>query len=279
MQSLLRISLTVSDLAAMTAFYVEALGFVVARPPRPAEPVMTELFGVRALQSVLLHRGHQCLELVACDPPGAPYPPGSRSNDAWFQHCALVVDDMAVAYARLCHSRVAAISRNGPQRLPGGLTAFKFRDPDGHPLELIEFPAPQPATACGIDHSAIAVMDIERSIVFYTEVMGLAVGSWQTNTGPAQDALDGLDNTVVDVVGLTPAQPAPHVELLCYRRPPGRPRPAMQPADIAASRLVVLVDRLPGGLRAVRLADGVATALSHDPDGHLLQLIAGSADA
>ena len=35
------------------------------------------------------------------------------------------------------------ISTSGPQLLPaasGGVSAFKFRDPEGHPLELIAFP-------------------------------------------------------------------------------------------------------------------------------------------
>ncbi len=32
---------------------------------------------------------------------GSPYPPDSRSNDLWFQHLAIVVDDMDAAYAQL----------------------------------------------------------------------------------------------------------------------------------------------------------------------------------
>ena len=92
------------------------------------------------------------------------------------------------AYRRLCSvSGWTAISIDGPQRLPassGGVSAFKFRDPDGHPLELLAFPdGAWPAhwqarsngdLALGIDHSAISVSDSARSIAFY-EALGLRV--------------------------------------------------------------------------------------------------------
>ncbi len=63
---------------------------------------------------------------------------------------------------------------SGPQRLPdwnknaGGIRAFYFRDPDGHPLEILQFPAdkgnPKWHDAngrlfLGIDHTAIVISD------------------------------------------------------------------------------------------------------------------------
>ena len=105
----------------------------------------------------------------------------ASASDLCFQHFAIVVADMALAYRRLCSvSGWTAISIDGPQRLPpssGGVSAFKFRDPDGHPLELLAFPDGRwPAQwrarsngdlALGIDHSAISVSDSARSIAFY----------------------------------------------------------------------------------------------------------------
>ena len=269
---LLRISVTVSDLARAAAFYTDALGFQAPMPAEDADPGLAGLLGVRGLRTVRLHRGGQVLELAAFDPPGAAYPPGSRSNDLSFQHCALVVDDMAVAYARLARHPFTPITRGGPQALPGGISAYKFRDGDGHPLELIAFDRPDPATAGGIDHSAISVSDAGRSSAFYAGTLGLRIAARQVNAGPAQDTLDGLDGAEVDVVALAPAQPAPHVELLGYRAPPGRPAPPMQPQDIAASRLVFQVDSLAGHPGAVDLADGARVAVMHDPDGHALLL-------
>ena len=93
----------------------------------------------------------------------------------------------------------------------------------------------------------------------------------QRNAGPEQDALDGLPDAQVDVVALAPAQSTPHLELLDYRTPRGRAHPAMRPADIAATRLVLEVDEPPEG--AVRLGDGRLAALLPDPDGHLLLVL------
>ena len=133
---------------------------------------------------------------------------------------------MAAAYRRLQTHNVTPISRHGPQTLPGGVIAFKFRDPDHHPLELIQFPTADPVTAHGIDHSAISVADADRSIAFYAAALGLAVTARQVNTGPAQDALDNLDAVTVDVVALSPAIRSPHLELLAYRAPCGPARHA-----------------------------------------------------
>ncbi|HET9817548.1 MAG TPA: VOC family protein [Rhodanobacteraceae bacterium] len=87
--------------------------------------------------------GPQQIELIEFT-NAAPYPPDSTSCDPWFQHCAIEVSDMDVACARVMQHGAVSITRGGPQTLPhstGSVIAFKFRDPDGHPLELIHFPA------------------------------------------------------------------------------------------------------------------------------------------
>jgi catechol 2,3-dioxygenase-like lactoylglutathione lyase family enzyme len=265
-----RISLNVSDLGAATAFYTGALGFEAALA-RDADPVLADLLGTRKLRIVLLRRGPQRIELASYNPPGAAYPIDSRSNDLWFQHCALVTDDIHAAHARLARFLYTPISRRGPQALPGGIIAFKFRDPDGHPLELIQFPHPDPRTEGGVDHSAICVASPERSITFYTERLGLTVHARQLNSGSAQDALDNLNDTAVDVINLAPKLSAPHVELLGYRTPRGRVA-ALPPSAIAASRLVFAMTAPDKGKDTSALADGTRVSLMHDPDGHVLQL-------
>ncbi len=87
---------------------------------------------------------------------------------------------MAAAYDRVRRHYGVPITEGGPQRLPlaaGGVTAYKFRDPEGHPVELIHFPPgsgdpawqrPMPgAVTLGYDHSAISVADADRSAAFY----------------------------------------------------------------------------------------------------------------
>jgi catechol 2,3-dioxygenase-like lactoylglutathione lyase family enzyme len=266
-----RIAVNVSDLDAAIAFHVEALGFAM-EPAVGADPALAALLGARAVRAARLRRGRQTLELTQCDPPGAPYPDARRGNDALFQHCALVTDDIGAAHGRLTGHRVSPISRNGPQALPGGIVAFKFRDPDGHPLELIQFPAPDPATQGGIDHSAIVVASAGRSIAFYATRLGLRVTARQVNSGPAQDALDDLRGVTVDVVALAPPRAAPHVELLGYQSPLRRVSAPARPADIAATRLVLTVTALPGETPPVTLANGRRAELLSDPDGHLILL-------
>lgn len=263
--SLACISISVRDLAAMERFYTEALGFVSRAAPAAADPALVALLGATGLRILPMQRGRQALELWQFDPPGAGYPAGSRANDQWFQHCALVTDDIQAAYARLRNHRFTPISRNGPQPLPGGIIAFKFRDPESHPLELIQFPQANPATAHGIDHSAIVVADAARSIEFYANTLGLAVTARQRNQGAAQDALDDLDGAIADVIALAPAQPSPHIELLAYAAPPGRPAPPMLPAP---SRLVFSADAAPLHLPCISLRDGRVVVVAQDPDGH-----------
>jgi len=108
----------------------------------------------------------------------------------------------------------------------------------------------------GIDHSAISIADLAASRRFY-EKHGLTMGRRTLNQGPAQVALDGLDGVEVDVLPMNPVDKPPHVELLGYRQPAGRPHPPLAANDVAATRIVWRANR---------------DALVRDPDGHFLQL-------
>ena len=268
-ERLLRFELTVRDLSAAEAFYTALPGIaVVGRGD--ADPAMARLLGAERIEEVRLRRGEQIIVLQRFHPPGAPYPADPASCDQHFQHFALPVLDAAAACAGL-PGPATPVSVGGAQRLPdssGGATACKFRDPEGHPLEFIQF---ADAHSGGVDHSAIVSADVERSIAFYHGVLGLTVASRQINRGPAQDRLDGLVDTVVEVVALEPGIATPHVELLAYRSPPVRPGAPLSPNDVAATRLVLAVDTVPDP--RVTLGDGTQAALLHDPDGHLLLLI------
>jgi catechol 2,3-dioxygenase-like lactoylglutathione lyase family enzyme len=275
-----RVSVTVSDLRRLTLFYCDALGFSCLEEGPVPEPECRTL-GVDGAIRARLQLGEQRLELLCPANPGAPYPTDSQANDIWFQHIAIVVRDMNAAYERIVQYGMTPISKQGPQLLPpsaGGVQAFKFRDPDGHPLELISFPKGSgdpvwqrrtgDALFLGIDHSAIVVRDAERSIAFY-EALGLSILSRSLNHGPEQDRLDGLSNSVATVIGLqTPDIRTPHVELLAYQ-PPAAPSLAhsLGPSDLASARLVFTV--APDN---PEVADQDGGKLLHDPDGHTLVL-------
>jgi catechol 2,3-dioxygenase-like lactoylglutathione lyase family enzyme len=237
---ILRFERAVTDLGRSVAFYKDALGFAAPTAEVEGNRVLLHREG----DTLVLHEGGAAEEAVACD--------------QGFQHLALPVTDMAAAWAQLISYAPRMISLGGPQRLPaasGGVTALKFCDPDGHPLEFLGFPD---GRSGGIDHSAIVVSSAERSIAFYRERLGLQVTARQTNAGPEQDRLDGLSHVQVDVVALAPEGGSAHLELLGYRVPEVRPR---RPRAVPATRIVLEVD------------DSHTPELVHDPDGHALLLL------
>ena len=194
---LLRISTTVSDLHQAESFYRDAIGFTRAEQRVIDDPAWANLMGLPAgstARCMCMTLGAQEVELVAFDVPGRSYPEPRASNDPWFQHIALVVDDIAAVFQELHRLETTPISIGGPQLLPvntGGVSAFKFRDPDGHPLELLYFPpgigdpvwqGVQDSKPLGYDHTAIAVGDIDRSIAFYTGLLGFQVAGRSLNT-------------------------------------------------------------------------------------------------
>jgi catechol 2,3-dioxygenase-like lactoylglutathione lyase family enzyme len=247
----------------LAAFY-RALGFDVDEAAQiPAADM--KLLGLSGAGSrIAMSLGRSRVDLESFDCPGRPYPNNTKACDLVFQHLALVTDDAEVAWRRAREAGATPISRERPVTLSksaGGVSAVKFRDPEGHPLEFLEFPHGVNAEwrgtgVLGIDHSAISVGDVAASRRFY-ERHGLSEGSATVNRGRAQEALDGLDGVIVDVVPMNPTKNPPHVELLGYRHPLGRAVRRLSANDVAASRIVWRSN---------------ADALIRDPDGHLHQL-------
>ena len=244
----------------LAAFYA-GLGFVVGEPVAIAAGELALLGLEGGGERLPMRIGGQRVDLDRFDRPGRPYPVDANAADLRFQHLALVTDDVVSAWARAKAYGATPISAHGPVTLPassGGVTAIKFRDPEGHPLEFLQFArdadsAWQGRGILGIDHSAISVADSGASLRFYTG-LGLKPGSATVNRGATQDALDGLADVVVDVVPLSPPRDTPHLELLGYRTPPGRPAAPGAANDTAATRIAWRADR---------------DALLRDPDGHL----------
>jgi catechol 2,3-dioxygenase-like lactoylglutathione lyase family enzyme len=280
-ERLARFGLVTPDAARLSRFYQAALGFrLLADDRRPGRDFLSSTESGGDAQCITLGLGHEIVELLQFDRPGRLYPDAALASDLRFQHFAIVVTDMAEAYRRLCSVfGWTAISIDGPQRLPassGGVSAFKFRDPDGHPLELLAFPeaawpAPWKARssgdlALGIDHSAISVSDSARSIAFY-ESLGLRMaGHSLLNVGDEQARLDGVSHPHVEVTALTPRRVTPHLELLCYRSAMAHGSAGLRADDVAATRLIFEAADVSRGHAAIRQA-------LIDPDGHHLVII------
>jgi catechol 2,3-dioxygenase-like lactoylglutathione lyase family enzyme len=263
-----RIRLVSADPEALAVFFTAALGFTRVTSTRPLVDRRT----TSGATIVPLRLGAQAVDLVGFDRPGRPYPDAVPGWSPLFQHIALVVSDMAAAHARLAACPGwRPISTAGPERLPaasGGVSAFKFRDPEGHPLEFLAFPAsgiPEiwrragPDSCLGIDHSALSVTDTAASLAFYAG-LGFSVGARSLNVGPEQARLDGVADPHVTVTSLTPpGAPTPHVELLDYAGEFSRDAQSCGDRDIAAT--VLVFEGAGGEPRQLR-----------DPDGHRLLL-------
>lgn len=290
-----RIDFTAADLARTRGFY-EALGFIASAEPAAVDGAELALLGVPGARAerLTMALGAQEVSFLRFDPPGRPYPDDSTATDLWFQHIAIAVSDMAEAHARALAAGAAPITRGGPQTLPpntGGVTAFKFRDPDGHPLELLFFPEGVGAAAwqardaaspfLGIDHTALAVGDAGRAQAFF-EGIGLTAADATHNTGVEQERLDDVAADRCRVVPMQPPERPPHVELLGYETGARRPMPADTRADdVWATRVWIEVASLSGdGLtRAASLPGGARAALLHDPDGHRIVAMEGGEPA
>jgi catechol 2,3-dioxygenase-like lactoylglutathione lyase family enzyme len=276
------LALTVADADRSAAFLRDVLDFEQAGDAERAGAAVegrTGVLGAR-LRVVTMRLGEEEIELHEfLTPRGRAFPADTRANDRWFQHAAIVVSDMAKAYAKLRAHGVEHAS-TGPQRLPdwnpnaAGIEAFYFRDPDGHFLELIAFPPgkgdPRWQRAggrlfLGIDHTAIVVADTEASLRFYRDALGLAVAGGSENWGTEQERLSSVAGARLRITTLR-APRGPGVELLEYLAPRGgRPRPAdARPNDLLHWETVLVTK------------NGEGARLVADPDGHAVRIEGGA---
>jgi catechol 2,3-dioxygenase-like lactoylglutathione lyase family enzyme len=142
-------SISTVSLDRAVTFYTKVLDFQLVKMEDSSSsarlaPAMSPKTKARTAK---LSLGDECLDITEYSSPmGKPFAGDSRANDLWFEHVAIVVSNMNEAYDRLKVAQVSFVS-NVPQTLPawntdaGGISAFYFRDPDGHYLELIHFPS------------------------------------------------------------------------------------------------------------------------------------------
>ena len=302
------IGLTVSDLDRSVEFYSTVLQFQKVSETEvdgDSYEHLTGVFGLRA-RIARMRLGAESIELTEfLAPRGKPTPVDARSNDRWFQHVAIIVSDMDRAYQWLREHKVQHASP-GPQLLPawnrnaGGIRAFYFRDPDGHPLEVLWFPQDKGNAKwhvrtdelfLGIDHTAIVISNTEASLKFYRDRLGMEVAGESENYGPEQERLNNVFGARLHITALRAAS-GPGVEFLEYLAPQdGRPYPPEEKANDLihwqTRFLGMSVDEAAQTLRnsrsafvstgAVELPDGKAgfrkAVTVRDPDGHAIQIV------
>lgn len=297
--------MTVSDVDRATDFYSRVLQFQKVSDVEVAgEPYerLEGVFGLR-MRVVRMRLGDENIELTEyLAPKGRPVPVESRSNDRSFQHIAIIVSDMDKAYSWLRQNKVEHASP-GPQRLPdwnknaAGIRAFYFKDPDGHPLEILQFPADKGAEKwhrrtenvfLGIDHTAIVVGNSNASLIFYHDVLGMTIAGESENYGTEQEHLNSVFGARLRITSLRTGT-GPGVELLEYLAPrDGRPFPADERAnDVSHHQTEIITAAAEAAAQklisahAKFVSSGVFTEsdgqlgfkkafLIRDPDGHAI---------
>ncbi len=302
------IGMTVADMDRSIEFFSKVLSFdkISDVEVHGSEyEKLQGLFGLR-MRVARMKLGDETIELTQyLAPEGRPIPADWRSHDHWFQHIAIVVSDMDKAY-RLLRSHKVRHASTGPQTIPvtnkaaAGIRAFYFKDPDGHNLEIIYFPAGKgdprwqkspEKLFLGIDHTAIVVSNTQNSLTYYRGLLGLKLAGESINHGTEQEHLNNVAGARLHISSLKAAS-GPGIEFLEYLTPrDGRPAPKdtrandlwhwqtmLTTANAAnaeqqlrrAKRRVVSpsIAELPE--KSLGFAKGF---LARDPDGHGLQLI------
>ena len=305
-QGVSAIETTVSDMDRAVDFYARVLSFQKVSDVEVLGEAFEHLEGVFGLRVhvVRMQLGQEQIELEEfLVPKGAPIPTDSRSNDRWFQHIAIIVSDMDAAFAWLRKNKVQFAS-SGPQTLPawnknaGGIRAFYFKDPDGHPLELLQFPPDKSDPKwhrsggqlfLGIDHTAIVVADTDASLRFYRDVLGMRVVGESENYGTEQEHLNNVFGARLRITALR-ASSGPGIELLEYLAPrDGKPfLPTEAANDLVRRETEIISDDLSSAFGALAAAHAtlispglvdLSPALGYtqafelrDPDGHVIRI-------
>jgi len=292
------IGLTVSDLDRSVEFYSKVLSFEKVSETEAAGSEYEHLEGVFGLRTrtARMRLGNEFIELTEfLAPRGLPAPVDTRANDRWFQHIAIITSDMGRAYKWLRENKVQHAS-SGPQRLPdwnenaAGIQAFYFRDPDGHFLEILAFPADKGRAEwhqgsdklfLGIDHTAIVISGTDASLEFYRDILGLQVVGESENYGTEREHLNNVFGARLRITSLRAAA-GPGVEFLEYETPrDGR----AYPADEKANDLIHWQTRFLGTdvaqaaqdlrkFRSAFVSTGVVdrSIVVRDPDGHAVRI-------
>jgi len=143
-------------------------------------------------------------------------------------------------------------------------------------------------------HFSFTVSDIERSIDWYTEVLGLELVHRQRQENEYTQVLVGIPGAVLEVAqfavpGVPPARSTHMLELVEYVTPRGEPSAPLAVNSVGCPHLALMVDDIHEGYarmreRGVEFVNppveitaganaGGFTCYFHDPDGITLEIL------
>lgn len=135
-------------------------------------------------------------------------------------------------------------------------------------------------------HTGFVVADLDKSVEFYSEVVGLEVVSRGEAEGGVISQIVGYEHSHLKLASLGIDQEGGHIlELIEYVRPVSTERPTEERAVLGASHLAFNVTDIEGTLKrlldngAIKLnapvggAQGRSSCYLQDPDGNWIELM------
>ncbi|THU97765.1 Glyoxalase/Bleomycin resistance protein/Dihydroxybiphenyl dioxygenase [Dendrothele bispora CBS 962.96] len=140
-----------------------------------------------------------------------------------------------------------------------------------------------------VNHTGITVVDIERSVSFWVDVMGCKLVSRTNPKGPGAGALTGLNTDTDILIAMLEAPGGHQIELLQYIQPSNVQHYKPKPCDAGTFHLAVNVDSIEESKKAMIEAgcvchgeahtfSGISFLYLHDFDGVAIELVQGPSD-
>lgn len=135
----------------------------------------------------------------------------------------------------------------------------------------------------GLNHCGLVVKDLEKSVAFYRDVVGLTLADRRERTGGPISQILGYENTHILIADMKFGQHT--LELIQYVNPAGQQRPTEERNVFGASHIAFEVDNIQetyqhlvsnGGQKLnppVEIVPGKKGCYLQDPDGNWIELL------
>ena len=99
------------------------------------------------------------------------------------------------------------------------------------------------------DHTGFTVANIERSLVFWQDLLGFKLSHRAHHTGDLASEVTGVPGAEISIAVLK--SPGHRIELLEYHAPPDRKRADLRPCDVGSVHVALTVDNLDAVLSTI----------------------------
>jgi glyoxylase I family protein len=111
-----------------------------------------------------------------------------------------------------------------------------------------------PFRVLAADHTGFTVSDLERSLVFWRDVLGFELSHRAHQTGEMAEEITGVGGAEIKLAVVK--TPGDHkIELLEYLAPTDRKKTNVRPCDVGSVHVALVVDNLDAILQRIATAD------------------------